>query len=269
MVIGLVSFNLQKLMKRLYRLLFLLSLAGTAFAGWKYRDPIISFYRQHIASEDSEKKDVPDPARYQELITELEQKRQALADRYARARTAQDFSSAISESRTTLEATLPEMMSCWLGTPWDFHGTCETPGSGKIACGYFVSTILRDAGFQVERFRLAQQPSQGIIATFLPKEEMHIRASLDYDTFLDQVTARGPGIRIVGLDSHVAFLIVPESGDLRFIHSSGAASKCVVDENRKNAGVLRKSNYRVTGNLTDNDEVIYRWLFGEKWPTKL
>ena len=80
MVIGLVSFNLQKLMKRLYRLLFLLSLAGTAFAGWKYRDPIISFYRQYIASEDSEKKDVPDPARYQELITELEQKRQALAD---------------------------------------------------------------------------------------------------------------------------------------------------------------------------------------------
>ncbi len=269
MVIGLGSFNLQRLMKRLYRLLILLFLAGTAFAGWKYRDPLLSFYRQHIAKETPETEIVPDPARYQELIEELSQKRESLADRYAEARTAQDFSSVISESRTTLEITLPEMMRCWLGTPWDFHGTCETPGSGKIACGYFVSTILRDAGFNVERFRLAQQPSQGIIATFLPKQEMYIRASVDYDKFLKQVTDRGPGIRIVGLDSHVAFLVVPDSGEIRFIHSSGAAPKCVVDEDRENAGVLRRSNYRVTGNLTDNDEVIYRWLTGEKWPTKL
>ncbi len=97
---------------------------------------------------------------------------------------------------------------------------------------------------------------------------MHIRAGLDYDKFLDQVTSRGPGIRIVGLDSHVAFLVVPESGGIRFIHSSGAAAKCVVDEDRENAGVLQRSNYRVTGSLTSSNEVIYSWLVGQKWPTK-
>lgn len=256
-------------MKRFYRTLFFLFFAGAAYAGWKYRDPLLTFYREHLARESKEEEPAPDPVRYQELIAELAEQRKALAARYASARTAQEFSAVIVESRRILETTLPEMMRCWLGTPWDFHGTCETPGSGKIACGYFVSTILRDAGFEVERFRLAQQPSQRIIATFLPREKMHIRAGLTYDKFLDQVTSRGPGIRIVGLDSHVAFLVVPESGDIRFIHSSGAAAKCVVDEDRENAGVLQRSKYRVTGNLTSSNEVIYSWLIGEKWPTKV
>ena len=256
--------------RRLYRFLSLLILAVSAFAGWHFRAPLHAFYQNHLSgSSKSTPKEIPDPARYQELITELAGQRQNLSARYANARTARELSSVISESRRTLEDTLPEMMRCWLGTPWDFNGTCQTPGSGKIACGYFVSTILRDAGFKVERFRLAQQPSQNIIATFLPRSHMHIRAGLPYDQFLDQVTSRGPGIRIVGLDSHVAFLVVPQSGDIRFIHSSGAAPKCVVDEDRQNAGVLQRSNYRVTGNLTANDDVIHGWLTAQPWPTKL
>ena len=255
--------------RRIFRILTLLILAGSAFAGWHYRAPLHSFYQKHVAkSSIPPKKEIPNPVRYQEIINELAEKRKTLSTRYTNARTAQELSSVISESRRTLESTLPAMMRCWLGTPWDFNGTCQTPGSGKIACGYFVSTILRDAGFKVERIRLAQQPSQNIIATFLLRSEMHIRASLAYDTFLDQVTARGPGIRIVGLDSHVAFIVVPPSGDIRFIHSSGAAAKCVVDEDRSQAGVLQRSNYRVTGNITGSDEVIHGWLTEQAWPTK-
>lgn len=256
--------------RRFYRFLSLLILIGSAYAGWKYRDPLLHFYQNHLAfNESSEKEEIPDSERYQELISELSQKQKNLASRYAQARTAQDFSSIISESRRTLENTLPEMMRCWLGTGWDFNGTCQTPGSGKIACGYFVSTILRDAGFKVERIRLAQQPSQNIIATFLPREEMHISASKPYADFVDQTIARGPGIKIVGLDKHVAFLVIPPSGGPRFIHSSGGAPKCVVDEDRENATALQNSNYRVIGNLTRNDEVIHRWLIGAAWPTRL
>jgi len=259
--------------RRLYQLLLVLILAGSAFAGWKYREPLVNFYHGMIGSpgetkEEEEEEEVPDPEHYQELIAELSTKRKDLSARYATARTAQELSSVISESRRTLESTLPKMMRCWLGTPWDFNGTCQTPGSGKIACGYFVSTILRDAGFKIERIRLAQQPSQNIIATFLPRNKMHIRAGQPYAAFLDQVISRGPGIRIVGLDSHVAFLVVPESAGIRFIHSSGAAPKCVVDENREDADVLQRSNYRVTGNLTRSDDFIHRWLTGQSWPTK-
>ncbi len=256
----------------LRRFLILLVLAGSAYTGWKYRDSLLHFYHHHIAFTDSAHTGQrPQPQQYQKLIAELSQKKNSLASRYAQARSAQELSTIISESRRTLEEILPQMMRCWLGTPWDFNGTCQLPGSGKIACGYFVSTILRDAGFKVERIRLAQQPSQNIIATFLPRREMHISSGQAYPDFIAQVISRGPGIKIVGLDKHVAFLVIPASGDRapRFIHSSGGSPKCVVDEDRENATALKNSRYRVIGNITGDDDVIHRWLLGQAWPTRL
>ena len=99
-------------------------------------------------------------------------------------------------------------MQCWLGTPWDFNGTAHEPGTGKVACGYFVSSVLQDAGFRVEWAPLAQQASQNILRTFLSAEEMKIRVGMDYDRFLNEVLSSGRGIYIVGLDSHVAFLVL-------------------------------------------------------------
>jgi len=245
-------------------------LGGAIALGWYFRDPITSLsqkLRQGPGEENS--KGTPNPELYQELIEELQVKQLSLAERYHKARTALEISQVIKESRATLHRNLPALMRCWLGTDWDFNGTCTKPGSGKIACGYFVSTILRDAGFKVERIRLAQQPSQNIIATFLPRQEMHVRAGTSYDDFLSEVISRGSGIRIVGLDKHVAFIVVEENQSIRFIHSSGGYPYCVVDEDRDNATALQNSKYRVTGDFTHSDEVIHRWLVGEKWPTKL
>jgi hypothetical protein len=42
----------------------------------------------------------------------------------------------------------------------------------------------------------------------------------------------------------------------------------VVDESSELALVLERSNYRVLGNITGNDEVIRRWLMGDKFPTQ-
>ena len=257
-------------MKKLRRIFILLLLAGSAYAGWNYRDLLINFYQQKIAKQIVSKEiPEPDPKRYQKLIFELAEKRLNLSKKYSRARTAREISDVVTESQHTLEQTLPSMMSCWLGTPWDFNGICQTPGSGKIACGYFVSTILHDAGFGVERIRLAQQPSQQIIGTFMSKKMMTIRVGQDYDTFVDQAIKRGPGVHIVGLDNHVAFVVIPKTEDIRFIHSSGARPFCVVDENRQEALSLQRSNYRVIGNLTRSPEVIHGWLTGQKWPTKI
>src|ERR1700741_5295000 len=52
------------------------------------------------------------------------------------------------------------LLPCWYGTPWGFYGTTEEPGQGTIACGYFVTTVLRDAGCSLQRIKLAQYPSE-------------------------------------------------------------------------------------------------------------
>ncbi|MCW1885646.1 hypothetical protein OKA04_12980 [Luteolibacter flavescens] len=212
-------------------------------------------------------KPAPDSARYEELKEEAERWRKDLSSKYAKARTNEEKDRVIAETRSFLETLLPEMMLCWLGTPWDFNGTSEVPGEGKIACGYFVSTVLRDAGFKLDRYKLARQPSQNIIRTFLPADAMTLRVGVSYDTFAGELAMVEPGVRIIGLDSHVAFLVTRPDG-FRFIHSSGSAPWCVVDEDREAAEVLRRSNYRVHGLLTGDRTVLLRWLRAEKIAVK-
>lgn len=54
------------------------------------------------------------------------------------------------------------LFSYWYGTPWDFCGTTRVPKQGKIACGYFVTAILNDAGFKVP-IKWAQLASEDMI----------------------------------------------------------------------------------------------------------
>ncbi len=210
----------------------------------------------------------PDPAQYEKLKKQLAEKRTLLARQYQSARTSSKKADVLKQARNTLESYLLKMTHCWRGTPWDFNGTCKTPGSGKIACGYFISTVLQDAGVKCERIRLAQQPSQRIIASFLTRKDMHIRAGLSYDDFLKQEIARGPGWRIVGLDRHVGFLVVEPGGKTRFIHSNPGTPQVVLDEAREESAYLRNSNYRVTGNISANHEFLKGWLTGKTWKTK-
>lgn len=206
----------------------------------------------------------PNPQRYELLKDETERWRKDLAKRYVAADSQSQRDEVMDEARVFLETMLPDMMRCWLGTRWDFSGTSETPGKGTIACGYFVATVLRDAGFRLDRYQLARQPSQNILRSFLPKAEMKLRVGVPYESYAAELRSLEPGIRIVGLDTHVGFIVSGPNG-FRFIHSSGSKPWCVVDETEAEAAVLSRSNYRVHGLLTGNRALIRKWLMGEKW----
>lgn len=244
-------------------------LAAAAPAGWYFKYHTSSADGPEQAEESGPSPEhKPDPGNYARLRKQLAGKRLQLAQSYRAARTRAEKDAVLKRARAVLESHLLEMAHCWRGTPWDFNGTCKTPGSGKIACGYFVSTLLRDTGVDCQRVKLAQQPSQRIIATFLPRKHMRIRAGLAYDDFLKQETARGPGWRIVGLDRHVGFLVVEPGGKIRFIHSNPGTPRVVLDEPREKSAYLRNSNYRVTGNFSANKKFLEGWLTGKVWPTK-
>lgn len=165
------------------------------------------------------------------------------------------------------ESLFEKLAPHWMGTPWDFNGTSQTPGEGKIACGYFVSTLLRDAGFELERIRLAQQASGNIIRSLTTRENTSRLVGKSFDDFVTELEARGPGVYVIGLDYHVGFIVQTADG-ARFVHSDGMENKCVVSEPAKTAPVLKRSNWREFANITGDEALIEKWLTGEAVVTR-
>ncbi len=156
-------------------------------------------------------------------------------------------------------AVADQLAPAWYGTPWAFHGTTRTPGEGKIACGYFVSTLLLDAGLQVERVRLAQQASEHIILSLTGGTHVRRFSNAPLDRFVDAVEAMGAGLFVVGLDNHVGFLVA-RPGGTRFLHASYAPGQGVVSEDARRSPILGASRYRVVGHLSADPTLTERWL---------
>jgi hypothetical protein len=246
----------------------LLLIIPTALAGgalWWFRAPLAAWYREATdgLTVKVRKSPQPAPATYKTLVSELQRWHKELAEKHRQAKDDAARAAVENDARVILEQALPAMMRCWLGTPYDFNGTASKPGGGKIACGYYVATVLMDAGFRVDRYELAKQPSENILRSFLEKDSCSLSVGKPYDAFAADFAKAAPGIYLVGLDTHVAFA-VNGGGSFRLIHASGSKPWCVVDEGPAEAGVLQKSNWRMTGNLTADPVVIRRWLKGEK-----
>jgi len=247
--------------------LTLLILIGSG-ATWLYWHEI-----QNLVNETSQTEEkpipapIPDPETYAVLAGEVEFHRKKLAAQYLAAQTVTEQNKVLSSARNFLELTMPELMSCWLGTPWDYNGMASIPGNGKVACGYFVSTIMRDSGFGVHRIRLAQQPSQNILRTFLPRDQLEIKVDAEYDDYMQTLRNGERGIYIIGLDQHVGFLINAADG-LHFIHSGGVYRR-VVNESIPAATSIQNSRYRVIGHLTGNLELLRKWLLQKPFPTQI
>lgn len=165
--------------------------------------------------------------------------------------------------RARLEGDLVNhIFPAWYGTPWDFNGVSQKPGEGKIACGYFVSTCLNHAGVKVSRVKLAQQPSQRIIRTFVSKKQTKIMAGKSMKQVRGYLKQAGNGLYIVGLDRHVGFIFV-QGNEIRFIHSAYyKPENFVKSEPIEGKNPLSDSKYRVFGKLF-SDSMLIKWLRGE------
>ncbi|MCB9764126.1 MAG: hypothetical protein H6739_30425 [Alphaproteobacteria bacterium] len=204
------------------------------------------------------------PPSYDTLKAGIEARRQALAARWAEA-DAEERPAVLSEARAAaFEAITQELMPAWAGTPWAFYGTTQAPGQGDIACGYYVSTVLRDAGFKVERVKMAQQASEYIIRSLTPESQILRRWGASPDAIVDAVAARGDGLDVVGLDYHVAFLVTRE-GKTQMCHSNFFTPSEVLCEPAREAIALH-SNVHVVGRIL-GDGLMEAWLKGEAIPT--
>ncbi len=196
---------------------------------------------------------------YAEVTQSLTARRTELARRYAQAAPAAK-SEVLRETGAWLRESLDkELFPHWYGTQWDFYGTTQTPRNGKIACGYFVTTLLRDAGFQLERARLAQQASEKIILSLVRPAYVQRFRNTQLADFVAAVKQKGSGLYVVGLDFHVGF-ILHDGQETYFVHSSYGNPQEVVKEIAAESVILGSSKYRVLGALTADEQLLAKLL---------
>jgi hypothetical protein len=184
-----------------------------------------------------------------------------------RAANSGEKSAALDRAREAMiRSAYYDLFEFWYGTPWDFYGTTETPGQGKIACGYFVTTVLRDLGLKVQRAKLAQQASENIIRSLTADAYIKRYRLKPINDFVEEVRKAGPGFYIVGLDVHVGFIINVDD-EVYFVHSSYMDPLCVIKERALESKILTASKYRVVGKISADDELVLKWLRGDQFAT--
>lgn len=147
----------------------------------------------------------------------------------------------------------------WYGTPWDFNGTTQEPGTGYIACGYFVTTVLRHAGYPLNRVKLAQCASETMIQA-LTEKRSHFSGK-NFGQFIQFMRNAGKGLSVIGLDNHTGF-IYHDGQQLWFTHSSFVGTARVCAEAAEDCSILKQSKYKVVGHLTQDPQFVKRWLNG-------
>ena len=158
-------------------------------------------------------------------------------------------------TRAVAETIMPN----WIGTKWDYNGISEKPQQGNIACGYFVTTVLRDAGLNLARIKLAQCASEQMITTLIQPKYIRRFSNVDIAVFIQAIQQQGYGLYIVGLDNHTGF-IYNDNSQVYFIHSTFVGTRNVQKENAAASWVLKQSKYKVLGKLSADEKVLERWL---------
>lgn len=149
----------------------------------------------------------------------------------------------------------------WMNTDWDFNGKTQTPRRGSIACGYFVTTCLRDMGLFINRDKLAQLPSEQMIKQLCATKNIRRYADFSLSQFLADIEKWGAGLYLIGLDKHTGFLLYEPNHlpQFSFIHSGGFFPARVVRQDVSDAKSLCESRYRVAGKLTADQALLKKW----------
>ncbi len=203
-------------------------------------------------SIDHQSHAIPEPLLAEKAVTEIEKPVDPRP-------TYDAFLKSVSASNKTPQALFQfldkDMPDYWDETKWSFGGVSRTPGEGEIACGYFVTTLLKDMGFEIDRIRLAQAPSSVMIKELTTD----IKIANSLDTTLEHIK-NGPknSIYIIGLDFHTGFVSHSDAGTF-FIHSNYIGSEGVVKEEAATSKSLLRNKYFMVGNLTSNTDFIQNW----------
>ena len=153
----------------------------------------------------------------------------------------------------------------WEGTEWSFEGHTSTPRKGKIACGYFVSTTLKDLGVNLNRYRLAQQsPINEATSLALNTKVVEISENSEEENISKINSTLKDGIHFIGFDSSHVGYILKEKGQLYLIHSNYIDYKGVEIEKIELSDVFASYNSYYLAELSTNEMLLKSWMNGNE-----
>lgn len=206
---------------------------------------------------------INDSLHYFNEKTIINAKKKVLKKEYLAAKTTAEKQVVLDNASESLFTHLVDsIIPYWYGTPWDYNGISQNPGQGQLACGYFVFTLLRDAGVKLPRVKMSQAASEQAIKSLIPASKIKRYSNKSLTDFVAAMKTRGNGIYVLGLDNHIGFYQV--DGDKSwFIHSTVIYPGCVIKEKAETSPALEYSNYRVAGKISDDNSFTKKWLFEE------
>ncbi len=200
---------------------------------------------------------------YVNLKNEIKSKREQFQKEYTVFEAQQRDSLIEVASEYIFNSIRYEIYPHWYGTPWEFYGRTRVPQKGSIACGYFVTHVLSDAGFNIPYVKWAQSASEYFIKK-LSALNIARFSNKPVSTIKEYLIREGDGLYLVGLDCHVGFIVV-EGESMKFVHSSYYQPDIgVISEDLDSWNPLRDSNYRVIGKLLSKQMVI-NWIEGVQY----
>lgn len=201
---------------------------------------------------------------YQRILSEINSKRLYYKNQLQDSLINQE--EIISKASKYLEdALVNKIIPHWYNTPWDFNGYTNKPNEGVVACGYFVSTTLKHAGFNLNRYRFAQQ--YGKISGESLQNPMNIIPCEDDDAYaklteIIKKSLKNEGLYFVGLDCHVGYILYRKD-KLFFIHSSYTEPFKVVIEDASTSEAFISSAFYFSS-ITTNNNLVLKWINGEE-----
>ena len=112
-----------------------------------------------------------------------------------------------------------ELIPFWYRTRWSFEGHTEVPRNGTVACGYFVSTVLRDAGFKINRFKLAQGSPSTEAYSISVMDSVKLLEGLPYSKVLEYFLTRDDGLYFAGLTTMWVLSLNIKKGSISYIQT--------------------------------------------------
>ena len=214
---------------------------------------------QEQKSVSLSKKQVEYTKPYEELKKETLEKRDYFKKQYD---LCSNKDSIITESQKYLLTISDKFFRSWYNTPWTFHGHSQIPKEGSIACGYFVTTTLRDMGFNIPRIKWAQQASEYVVKKLSTDISRFYKKPMK--DIIDTIETKGEGLYIVGLDQHVGYIYYV-NGKMSFVHANYYRPKIgVMSEPLTGRNPLNDSKYRIIGKIFDK-EMVRNWIMNIKY----